>query len=71
MVDGCGEKKEIVGMVGTERIVVGMEESSGGSATSAMSAYVFVCKVATVKNWRLYRGRRIYYSLNRFLEFKD
>ena len=33
MVDGGGEKKGIVGMVGNEGIVVGMEESSGGSAT--------------------------------------
>ena len=31
--DGGGEKKGIVGIVGKEGIVVGMEESSGGSAT--------------------------------------
>ena len=82
MVDGGGEKKGIVGMVGNEGIVVGMEESSGGSATSA---YVVVCQVATVKNRdnfegrknnlvnnrRLYQGRKTYYSLNQFLEFKD
>ena len=33
VVDGGGEKKGNVGMLGNEGIVVGMEESSGGSAT--------------------------------------
>ena len=31
--DGGGERKGFVGMVGNEGIVVGMEEGSGGSAT--------------------------------------